>query len=58
MCHRAWPSQGLIQAVFKIDIPILGTLIWTCANLILISKIKLPLYVIAAFDGISNITLT
>ena len=27
--------QGLIQAVFDIGIPILGTLIWVCPNLIL-----------------------
>ena len=31
--------QGLIQAVFDIGIPILGTLIWLCPNLIL-SKIE------------------
>ena len=27
--------QGLIQAVFDIGIPILGTLIWACPNLML-----------------------
>ena len=27
--------QGLIQAVFQIGIPIFGTLIWVCPNLIL-----------------------
>ena len=27
-------SQGLIQTVFDIGIPILGTLIWACPNLI------------------------
>ena len=28
-------TQGLIQTVFNISIPILGTLIWVCPNLIL-----------------------
>ena len=28
-------NQGLIQTVFDISIPILGTLIWACPNLIL-----------------------
>ena len=28
-------SQGLIQAAFDFGIPILGTLIWACPNLIL-----------------------
>ena len=28
------PTQGLVQAIFNIGIPILGTLIWACSNLI------------------------
>ena len=28
-------SQGLIQAIFGIGLPILGTLIWACPNSIL-----------------------
>ena len=28
-------NQGLIQAIFDIGIPILGTLIWACPKLIL-----------------------
>ena len=38
-CQEVNPSrlheQGLIQAVFDVGIPILGTLIWECPNLIL-----------------------
>ena len=33
-------SQGLIQVVFNIGIPILGILIWVCPNLI-IGKVKI-----------------
>ena len=40
--------QGLIQAVFDMRIPILGTLIWVGTNLIL--KLKLPLNTIPAFS--------
>ena len=42
------PSQGLIQAVFNTGIPILGTLIWVCPNLILV-KLKLQLNTIPVF---------
>ena len=35
---RASLNQGLIKAVFNIDIPILGTQIWACPNLILIKN--------------------
>ena len=42
-CIYAWNNntnknnmQGLIQAVFDIDVTILGTLIWACPDLILI----------------------
>ena len=40
--------QGLIQAVFDIGIPILGTLIWACLNLIL-RKIETNIKCISSF---------
>ena len=33
--YAEYISQGLIQAIFDIGIPILGALIWACRNLIL-----------------------
>ena len=41
-------NQGLIQAVFDISIPILGTLIWACLNLIL-RKIGIATKCISSF---------
>ena len=35
--------QGLIHAVSNIGIPILGTLIWACPDLILVKSKKLAL---------------
>ena len=44
----------LIQAIFDIGIPILGTLIWTCRNLIL-RKTETTITQFQFFDQISNI---
>ena len=41
-------NQGWIQAVFDIGIPILGTLIWACLNLIL-RKIGTTIKFISSF---------
>ena len=41
-------NQGLIQAAFDIDIPILGTLIWACLNLIL-RKIETTIKCVSSF---------
>ena len=47
--------QGLIQAVFDIGIPILGTLIWVCQNTIL-SKTEITIkHNSSFFDQISNV---
>ena len=42
-------EQGLMQAVFDSGIPILGTLIWACPNLILSKTKKLQLYAVPVF---------
>ena len=42
-------EQGLIQAAFDSGIPILGTLIWACPNLILSKTKKLQLYAVPVF---------
>ena len=41
-------TLGLIQAVFDIDIPILGILIWACLNLIL-RKIETTIKRVSSF---------
>ena len=42
-------SQGLMQAIFDIGIPILTTLIWACPHLILIENKTEPVNVVPAF---------
>ena len=41
-------NLGLIKAVFDIDIPILGTLIWACLNLVL-RKIETTIKRVSSF---------
>ena len=49
------PVQGLIQAVFDIGIPILGTLTWACPNLILSETGTIIKYNSSSFYQISKI---